>query len=557
MTQLHLGIDVGATALRAAWARGGAVTQRTLDGPRWPLPLPSLSSTLTFPTLKEALGTGEHLHFHKAAKGEATAHERVTDALRTVREWAHPAAAPGEISTVLSVPARYDSRARTALREAAAAAGLPRVRMVSDAMAATVAHTGGTGKATALVLSMGYSGCETAVVRGTRGVYRTLAQESTYEPSGRALAGVLTQHAVRTLHHAGGDPSELLTDSRRCAALVKAIEHIQHKRTPAGVPRGRKSRYQSEARELLSDARLPAEYEAQLGACAKAAAERLARLLEEAGLGSGDVTELLLVGSLAQQPEVQEAVASLGLPVHAVPAETLAVGAQLFAARIKEASLPDEEDPVLVTTSEGLTLSAPAPKPDPPRRDPLESARALAAQGSTEEARRVLKELIAEAESVLTSLPEEVAHTVEPAAPVRPEPPGDGVHSLMKSAWRLLSEGRYEDAVRQAHRVYDVHRDDAAAREALIDVHCAAAKSADRPDRYDDALQWLGCAVRLTRGLDARVKEAAAVRCFSHGRHLSRAGLREEAIAVLGQALEWDPEHQSSRELRDRLRGLR
>ncbi|GAA3793689.1 Hsp70 family protein [Streptomyces chiangmaiensis] len=556
MTQLHLGIDVGATALRAAWARGGAATQRTLDGPRWPLPLPSPSSTLTFPTLKEALGTGEYLHFDNGAKRKATTHERVTEALRTVREWADPAADPGEISTVLSVPARYDSRSRTALRAAAAAAGLPRVRMLSDAMAATVAHTGGTGKSTALVLSMGYSGCETAVVRGTRGVYRTLAQESAYEPSGRALTRFLIQHAVRTLQNEGGDPSELLTDPRRSAALVKAIEHIQEKRTPAGVPRARKSRSQSEARELLSDVRLPAEYEAQLGACAKAARGRLARLLEEAGLRSSDVTELLLVGNLAQQPEVQDAVASLGLPVHKVPAGTLAVGAHLFAAHFKDGSLPDEEDPVLVSASEGLTPRS-VPKQAPPHSGPLESARALAGQGRTEEARRILKELIAEAESVLSMLPAEIAQTVKPEVPVRPEPPGDDLDSLMKSAWRQLTEGRYEEAIRHAHRVHEAHRDNLAVRDALIDVHCAAAKAADRPEQYDNALRWLACAVALTRGLDPRVKEAAAARCFSHGRHLSRAGRREEAIAVLGEALDWDPEHQRSRELRDRLRGRR
>lgn len=107
--------------------------------------------------------------------------------LREARERAETEAGGRVTLTVISVPVSYGSAQRTALLDAARAAGLDSVRLIGDAMAAVVGHTEGRGSTTCLVYGLGYGGFELGLIRGARGRYRALGHESASSTGGRAF----------------------------------------------------------------------------------------------------------------------------------------------------------------------------------------------------------------------------------------------------------------------------------------------------------------------------------------------------------------------------------
>ncbi|MYQ62175.1 Hsp70 family protein [Streptomyces sp. SID4950] len=166
-----LGLDLGSTALRVAFGPpGGPVRRFALAGGQWPglLCEPAVAGPLpvTFTSLKSRLGSGRPVR----VDGMSVPPEDVlAGVLRVVRERVEDASGARIGQTVVSVPVSYRSTQRTALLEAARAAGLSEVRLIGDAMAAVVGYTEGRGSSTCLVYGLGYQGFELGLVRGARG----------------------------------------------------------------------------------------------------------------------------------------------------------------------------------------------------------------------------------------------------------------------------------------------------------------------------------------------------------------------------------------------------
>jgi hypothetical protein len=61
-------------------------------------------------------------------------------------------------------------------------------------------------------------------------------------------------------------------------------------------------------------------------------------------------------------------------------------------------------------------------------------------------------------------------------------------------------------------------------------------------ERFPDAERWLACAYSHDQS-NAQVRELLAERTYLHARQLARLGQRQEALTVVGQCLNWTPDH--------------
>ncbi|MEV0255167.1 Hsp70 family protein [Streptomyces sp. NPDC050732] len=485
---VSLGIDFGATGIRALHALpngpGRRLDAEWGDGP-WLLCEPADVGELpvTFPSLKSRLGSGRPVHIG----GKPVDADRiVVRLLRSVRERVE-AAAPGRVAqTVISVPARFGSAQRAALRDAAREAGLDPTRLVSDSMAAVIGHMTDRDSGTCLVYGMGYEGYELGLIRSVRGHFRSLGYEGGATSGGRAFDAETLSTAVRLLRRDRGAASVTGVD----AAVWQGLRaRGQEAREALGVPGGP----EAAVLDLELGAGPPLwvrfarpDLDAYLDRHVGRTLDRAQALLDQSGMTSADVDTLLLVGGNTRMEQVRSRVAGLGGQSVQAPPELLALGALKHAVRLAGGAASAgpaalEEGPLEPSGSAQDTLSdAPpltatlvgleerGPEPDPPAdprlpgepgavrdagavrdtgpigghvSDPgavrevhaprdMGQARLLVRQGRQTEAAALLRGIIAEARELLDGLdrpspppPDPEPSTPEPPAPDTAPPP--------------------------------------------------------------------------------------------------------------------------------------
>ncbi|MEW2386980.1 Hsp70 family protein [Streptomyces venezuelae] len=588
---VSLGIDFGATGIRALYAPpdgpGRRLDAEWGDGP-WLLCEQADTGELpvTFPSLKSRLGSGRPVHIG----GKPLDADRVVvRLLRSVRERVEAAAHGRVAQTVISVPARFGSAQRAALRDAAREAGLDPARLVNDSMAAVIGHMTERDSGTCLVYGMGYEGFEIGLVRSVRGHFRSLGYEGGATTGGRAFDAAMLSSAARLLRRHRGAGSVHRVD----AAVWQGLRaRGQEAREAIGVPDGPEA--------AVLDLELGAgpalwvriarpDLDAYLERHVERTLERALALLGQSGMTPQDVDTLLLVGGSTRMEQVRARASALvgGESVQAPP-ELLALGALKHAVRLAGGAASSgpaalEEGPLepAATTHDTLSDAPPltatlvgAAEPGGAARD-LEGARRLVREGREEEAAAVARGVIAEAQELLDGLtrraprprslpPADAAAAVQrlssssppPSAGPTPAPVLDYASQRQISRARaLLSLGRYDHAVQASHIAWQ----DAATRpagaemlDAMIDVHCAAAMADMAPEHFADAEQWLNCAYNHDP-TNVRVRGLLAERTFRHAVELDRRGERDEAIEALGKCLTWDPEHAEADALLRRL----
>lgn len=475
---VSLGIDFGATGIRALYALpdrpGRRLDAEWGDGP-WLLCEQADVGELpvTFPSLKSRLGSGRPVHI---GGKQLDADRVVVRLLRSVRERVE-AAAPGRVAqTVISVPARFGSAQRAALRDAAREAGLDPTRLVSDSMAAVIGHMTERDSGTCLVYGMGYEGFEIGLIRSVRGHFRSLGYEGGATSGGRAFDAEALSSAVRLLRRHRGAGSVLGVD----AAVWQGLRaRGQEAREALGVPGGPEA--------ALLDLELGAgpalwvrfarpDLDAYLERHVGRTLDRARALLDQSGMTPTDVDTLLLVGGNTRMEQVRSRVATLGRESVQAPPELLALGALKHAVRLAGGAASSgpaalEEGPLEPASAAQDTLSdAPpltatlvgaegrAPEqggqwegggPGDPRgagdagdardvraagsraRD-VEEARRLVRQGREKEAAALLRGLIGEAQELLDALnrrPSTPALPAPPSLPPTPAPPSSATSS--------------------------------------------------------------------------------------------------------------------------------
>ncbi|GAB2717059.1 Hsp70 family protein [Streptomyces bullii] len=602
---LGLGLDFGSTGVRAAFGLpGGPVRRLALSGRRWPWLLcePTVAGPLpvTFPSLKSRLGSGRPA----LVGGVPTAvDEVVTGLLREVREQVEAVAGARIALTVISVPVSYRSAQRTALLDAARAAGLDEVRLIGDAMAAVIGHTEGRGSATCLVYGLGYGGFELGLVRAARERYRALGHETAASTGGRAFDDAALSGALRAVR-GRAQPAGLVE-----AGWLRMRARVERIREELGAPGGHGA--------ALLDFDLGggptrlrierAELEAYLERHVRRTRDRARTLLDQSGMDARDVDTLLLVGGGTRLETIRSGVRGLGRDTVRAPDHLLATGALMHAARL--AGVPpagadglaalEPADPSEDTLSDAprLTVTLVSPPPPPPEPSlarlpppvsaapaaspgpgavdapdgPLDVARAreLVARGQVGQARALLETIVTEARALLGSLgtdpsprPPEPAPPVEAPQPPESSAPSDPEHWADRKAARrlatardLLTEGRYAEAVGASHAAWQAAGEGTSGPDvldAMIGVHCAAAMADFSPEHFPDAERWLRCAYSHDP-TNARVRGLLAERTYRHAERLDGRGRHDEAVEALHRCLGWNPEHGAAQALLERL----
>ncbi|MEV8017079.1 Hsp70 family protein [Streptomyces sp. NPDC086554] len=586
---VHLGIDFGATGLRALFAPPGEPPRR-LDAPTagWPWLLcePAVTGVLpvAFPSLKSRVGGRRR----GPDPGTSTRpNELVFRMLRLLRERVQEETSQAVGQTVISVPASYQSAQRSALRDAAQAAGLAPARLVSDAMAAVIGHTSERDSGTFLVYGMGYEGFELGLVRGVRGHYRALGHEGAATSGGRAFDGEMLGAAVRLLRRHRGPGSVADLDAEVWFGLRARAQEAREALSVPGSPGAAELSLDVGGGPPLEVRVTRPHLDAFLDRHVRRTLDRAMTLLDQSGMTSSDVDTVLLTGGGTLMEQVATGVAALGRRRVQAPPDLLALGALKHAVRLAggaaaAGSAVLEEGPLQPADPADDTLAdAPAltatlvgdagAERSSPRLD-VARARLLVRQGRPDEAVALLREIVTEAEALLSELtpvvpyavaPEAVAAPLEPASETLPAPsaeptppPADRISMRqLARADTLLELGRYDDAVQASHAAWmgaATRPAGADVLDAMIDVHCAAAMADTSPGHFADAERWLRCAYSHDP-TNERVRGLLAERTYRHAVELQRRGGRDEAIEALGKCLTWNPEHADAEALLRRL----
>jgi tetratricopeptide (TPR) repeat protein len=513
MDTVSLGFDFGGTGLGAAWAGpdGAAQAVAVADG-QWPWVFRERGAKdgmTAFPSLKSRLGLVPAV---RVGGRDVDPRSVLSRALADVRLRVEAEAGALVGQAVISVPVGYGSAQRTALRECAQAAGLSRLRLVSDSMNAVVAHAGTETSATFLVYAMGYRGFETGLIRAARGRFQALGYAHAPGLGGASFDESLIAVWIKETFPEGapatwdGDAWENLradAQALRERWTAAAAAHF-----PLFLPGG-----SAGGQRLLVVAQ---PYSEHLRGEVAATVARATGVLRDTSTAADEVDAVLLVGQCTRMWPVRELVAPLGRAVAALPETCLAVGAAHFA------RLLDSAPPVRDAEASQDRARAPA-GPGP-----------AAADGTP---------------PVLDDKP--------PVLDDKPVPADDKNAAGTPAAFLAEARARaktkqYDEAIQLAHEAWRRARpDQLEIFEGMIDIHCAAAESAGSGD-FEEAERWLRCALTHEAG-NERARHLLTELSYRCAAALSEAGQHDVAVQVLERALFVAAGHPPSRDLHKRL----
>ncbi|MEV7871012.1 Hsp70 family protein [Streptomyces sp. NPDC088124] len=585
MTEVNLGLDFGATGLRAAYSVSGRPTGfMALTGADWPwllcVPATAGPVPVAFPSLKSMLGDNTPLD---VAGRRLRPVEIVARALAQLSRRVLDTTSGTIGQVVISVPTRFGTTQRAALLEAAETAGLTRVSLISDSVAAVIGHTGGEGSGTYLSYGMGYDGFELGLVRVVRGRYRVLGYEGAGTPGGRFLDSHVLGSWLHALRPQGLMPGEVQHGKAGWLRLRAVAEQIKETLSAgdralfpvlmAGPDNQQPVTMEIERQSFATLVRL----------VVAPTLDRADHLFDQSGMRREDVDTVVLSGGSTRLPELRGLISGLGTAVVPSGNEHIARGAALYANRLsgrspgyeeqlgadtRDTAEPQMQPPPLnitLLTAPGMTTPAATPH----RPTGLDAARRLIEEGRLDQAGKELRQLIAEARALLDKIstappPADGAPAAAPPpghdAPTTALPPGDGepaapqgqgpsgVAHLLTRARRLIAQEQYQQAIGMAHLAWQREPDRPDVFEEMIDLHCTAATAAPAVETYTRDEEWLRCALGHDPN-NARIRALLAERSYTQGRELSRLGRRTEAMKILEQTLTWDPDHKPARDL--------
>ena len=242
---------------------------------------------------------------------------------------------------VISCPACFGGPQRKAILDAAAIAGFEAARLLNEPTAVALAYgTERGGAQRVAVLDLGGGCFDVSIVEYRQGACEVLAHSGDSLLGGEDLDRCVALHLVDTFHRAEG--IDLASSPEALQRLYEAARKVRHELSQArrSSPielahiaqrggRGLDLRHPGLPRELLES--LVDEELGRLG-------DPCAWVLEDIGLGTDDMDEVLVVGGLASMPAVRQRVEYLfrkppRLAPH--PGEMVARGAALQAGALR------------------------------------------------------------------------------------------------------------------------------------------------------------------------------------------------------------------------------
>ncbi|HJU23657.1 MAG TPA: Fe-S protein assembly chaperone HscA, partial [Casimicrobiaceae bacterium] len=261
-------------------------------------------------------------------RGPKTPVEVSAEILKMLRARAEAALGGAIEGAVVTVPAYFDDAQRQATKDAAALAGLPVLRLLSEPTAAAIAYgLDNASEGTYAVFDLGGGTFDISILRLARGLFEVLSTNGDSALGGddfdRAIERFV-QDVSRLPHLAPADAQRLLAKAREAKEVLTAHDAAPFVATIANGARLdltlTRETFADLTRDLVAKTLGPVR-----------------RALRDAKLAVGDIDGVVLVGGATRMPQIRDAVADFfGKPplVDLNPDEVVALGAAIQANKL-------------------------------------------------------------------------------------------------------------------------------------------------------------------------------------------------------------------------------
>jgi molecular chaperone DnaK (HSP70) len=258
--------------------------------------------------------------------------------LRTLAQWAEEAIGSAPRRAVITVPAYFNDAQRSATREAGELAGLDVVRVLNEPTAASLAFGGEKTQRTVLVYDLGGGTFDVSIVSIEDDVTEVLASHGNNELGGDDFNELLVTHLVdlfQTKHGVDigeGGPaamSRLWWAAEEAKKSLSQAPYAAVREEALVVKNGTPLHLETELRRDT--------YEGMIRPLLESTLESVAKAMEDAQKGPGDLDAVLLVGGATRTPlaaELLEQRTKLTPRRDVHPDLCVALGAGLLASRL-------------------------------------------------------------------------------------------------------------------------------------------------------------------------------------------------------------------------------
>uniref|UniRef100_A0A0K8RU51 Heat shock 70 kDa protein 14 n=1 Tax=Crotalus horridus TaxID=35024 RepID=A0A0K8RU51_CROHD len=250
---------------------------------------------------------------------------------RKMKETAQFALGSDVNDTVITVPFDFGEKQKNVLGEAAKAAGLNVLRLIHEPSAALLAYGIGqdspSGKSYVLVYKLGGASLSITVIEVNSGLYRVLSTTTDDSIGGTCFTEALAQHLASEFQRCYRN--DVRGNPRAMMKLMNSAEVAKHSLSTLGTANCFvDSLYDGMDFDCnVSRARFELICSALFGKCIEA----IKKLLEQAGLGTDDISKVVLCGGSARIPKLQQMIRELFPNVELLnsipPDEVIPIGA--------------------------------------------------------------------------------------------------------------------------------------------------------------------------------------------------------------------------------------
>ncbi|XP_056280795.1 heat shock 70 kDa protein 14 [Pseudoliparis swirei] len=298
--------------------------------------------------------------YYEITAGEHPAYVSPEDVAKLIfhkmKETAQSALGSDVTEAVITVPFEFANAQKRALRAAAEAAGFHVLRLIHEPAAAMLAYNIGqdcsSGKSHVLVYKLGGTSLSVTALQVNGGVFRVLSTHTDNSVGGESFTEALAQHLAtefkRTFKH------DVRTNARAMMKLMTGADMAKHTLSTLESA----NCFVDSLHDGIDFECTVSRARFELLCCAlfNKSIQPIGPLLEEAGLSTKDINQVVLCGGSGRIPRLQqmirEAVPDVELLSSAPPDEVIAMGAALEAGLlVGRDNLAPEEESVTVDVS--------------------------------------------------------------------------------------------------------------------------------------------------------------------------------------------------------------
>ncbi|XP_071782531.1 heat shock 70 kDa protein 14 [Centroberyx gerrardi] len=294
---------------------------------------------------------GEKPHYEITA-GEQTKYVAPEDVAKLIfhkmKETAQSALGSDVTEAVITVPFEFAHAQKSALREAAEAAGFHVLRLIHEPAAALLAYNIGqdcpSGKSHVLVYKLGGTSLSVTALQVNGGMFRVLSTHTDHSIGGESFTQALAQHLAAEFRRSF--KQDVSGNARAMLKLMNGADMAKHSLSSLGSANCFVDSLHDGMDFECNVSR--ARFELLCSSLFNKSIQPIKTLLEEAGLSTSDINKVVLCGGSARIPRLQQMMREMFPDVEllssAPPDEVIAVGAAVEAGLLVGRDSPTPED---------------------------------------------------------------------------------------------------------------------------------------------------------------------------------------------------------------------